>query len=256
LRDDPARIRKPLQLSQAQVRALISAGAFSTARPAKTTSQSENSVDNLAELMQFGTLGTLGTLLPPEGSGAFPAPGDLPPAPVAPTATVPSHQAPSANVTPPATAPPSRAAPQSHVPLPTSPRGGRPVLAGPTASGAPVVSVTPSASGSPGAAPRQTPAAAPSASTMGSGSPAKGVGSTVVTVAPISTNGVTDESSGNQQQSVGPGLVGRVVAVRGPRATTSRSCCSCDTGMVAIAAQVSATAQSTITALTAIAGLE
>jgi hypothetical protein len=229
LQDDPARMRKPLQLSEAQVRALISASAFSTARPARTTSQPENAVVKSAELMQFGTLGTLGTLLPPEGSGAFPAPGELPPQPAAPASVAPGHHAPSAPGTPRAVTPSpgtGPTAPQSHVPAATPtavPRAGTPQ----TPSRTPAPSVT------------------PSASSQGSGTPAVGIGSTSVMVA---SNG---SSTVQAQVMRAPGTT----AVGFRKATAPSGCC-CDTGMVAIAAQVSTTAQTTITAITAIAGLD
>jgi hypothetical protein len=227
LQDDPARIRKPLQLSEAQVRALISAGAFSTARRARTTSEPENAVANSTELMQFGTLGTLGTLLPPEGSGAFPAPGELPPAPVAPTFAAPSHT-PSVPGAPRAATPSPGNAPRSRVPAVTPAAVPR--------------TTTPQA-------PSRTPASplTPSAPRQGSGSPAVATGSTSVTVASTGPNA-------NQQAQMmrTPGT-----AATGLRkASAPSSCCSCDTGMVAITAQVSTTAQATITAITAIADLD
>jgi hypothetical protein len=94
LQNDPARIRKPLQLSEAQVRALLSASAFSTARPALTTSRPENPVADAAALQ----LGTLGTLLPPEGQGAFPGTGELPPPQAAPSVGHTPHGTPHGSI--------------------------------------------------------------------------------------------------------------------------------------------------------------
>jgi hypothetical protein len=222
LQDDPARIRKPLQLSEAQVRALISAGAFSSARPAKTTSEPQSANADSAELLQFGTLGTLGTLLPPEGSGAFPAPGELPPVPTAPTppqATTPS------TVTP-------RPVPQAHVPRTAPAVAPRPAT--------PRSAVTPRAA-FPGSTPR-------------AGTP--------TTVGSVTLNTGLASSPGNSRHaSASPGALRQTripggIPVAGRIAAQPADGCSCDAALLAIVAQVSATAHATLTALTAIASLD
>ena len=259
LQDDPESMRQPLELSEAQVHALISASAFTSDKPVHTTSRAEDPVGDTTNLME---LGTLGTLLPPEGSGAFPAPGELPPAPVAPVAPIavtPTYPVPPKGT--PRVAPPSFP-PMTHVPqsaAPTQPPTPTSPSTSPTTSPSQVIS---------------TPARAPY------GSPAMGprsYGSPVVS-SPVyaTTGGSRGPASGGPQQTVtastgAQGTSGQVVQRYGTAQTTTipasntpsftvptapGSCgCACEVGMIAIVAQLSATAQSAITAITAIAGM-
>ena len=229
LQNDPSQIRKPLQLSDAQMHALISASSFTTERPVRTTSQPEAAVGNPADLME---LGTLGTLLPPEGSGAFPSPAELPPVPVAPKTVAP--------------VPSPRTAPQM------PPRSGH-VPAAPPYTGPTPVSPYP-APLSPSLQP-STPQGTPSVprSPVTPGTPAS--------VVPGSPQGAGASSSGTPQSASQPQVYVATPTqfMQAPdlRITPgTRSCCGCEVGMVALTAQLSATAQAAVTAITAIAGLE
>jgi hypothetical protein len=256
LQDNPESMRQPLDLSEAQVRALISASAFTSDKPVRTTSRAEDPVGNLTNLME---LGTLGTLLPPEGSGAFPAPGELPPAPLAPKSIAPQNSAPTAppTVTPPSS-PSATPVPQSAAPT-SPPATPAPQSAAPTQPSAPT--------SAPQAAP--TPVSTTVAAPQSSGTP--------VSSSPVATSGAgTGQTSGSPQQTVampagsqgtggqaeescGTALAPTLPAPNIQRisvpAATGPCGCSCDVGMIAIVAQVSTTAQAAITAITAIAGM-
>jgi hypothetical protein len=252
LQDDPESMRQPLNLSEAQVRALISASAFTSDKPVRTTSRAEDPVGDTTNLME---LGTLGTLLPPEGSGAFPAPGDLPPAPVSPVTVAPQHAATPGNGVPkeaPPSSPPVTIAPKSAAPAgppmtspatpTTSPQAATPVSAPQASPTAPSVSVAPMSSGSVSA----TPVAMTGQTT---GSPQK----TVSTSRGVQgTVGQVDESYGTAPV---PMVTAPTIQTFTVPTATGPCRCSCDVGMIAIMAQVSATAQSAITAITAIAGM-
>jgi len=229
LQDDPARIRKPLQLSEEQVRALVSASAFSTARPVQTTSKPEDPVADPTVLMDFGTLGTLGTLLPPEGSGAFPGIDELPPTPAAPRSSTPSHHARGPEGTPQRTGP----VPQSRAP------SGAPITATPHATGG-LKTASPSHGSGPAIGTPQASGGAPG--TVSTSSTAQGSG----------TLGGRGYATG-QAQATG---TSSTVTLGCGSVTRPGRCCGCDTGMVAITAQVSTTAQATLTALVAIAQLD
>jgi hypothetical protein len=239
LQDDPARIRKPLQLSEAQVRALVSAGSFTSGRPARTTSQAEAAVTDPAVLMQ---LGTLGTLLPPEGSGAFPSPADLPPPQSAPAAVAPVHAAPSPQATP--AAPQSRGpAPGSHSPSATpgspAPRSVTPQ----SPSTAPQSGASPGSSG-------QTPGTPSGGAVPASGSQGSPASSSGAQPSASQTGGSSTPIQTQPTQTPGNLVVGL------PQAPRLRGCCGCEVGMIALTAQTSATAQAALTAITAIAALD
>jgi hypothetical protein len=261
LQDDPESMRQPLDLSEAQVRALISASAFTSAKPVRTTSRAEDPVGDTTNLMD---LGTLGTLLPPEGSGAFPAPGDLPPVLGAPVAVAPQHATPTGNGAPkgvPPSSPPVTIAPQHAAP--TSP----PMTPVPQ-------SAAPAQTASPTAPPQAaSPVFAPQAGTTAPQASAVPVSYGPVSATPVASPG---QAYGSPQQTLSTaageqGTAGQVEESDGTAPipivtaptlqrftvpTASGSCgCSCDVGMIAIVAQVSSTAQAAITAITAIAGM-
>ena len=235
LQDNPESMRQPLELSDGQVRALISASAFTSANPVHTSSRAEDPVGDTNNLME---LGTLGTLLPPEGSGSFPAPGDLPPAPVSPIAAAPTPSAPSPKAVP------------GVAPHGTSPFASAPQSAAPNHSASPAH--TPQAA-SPVSAPQASPtastpsSAAPASSAPAFAAPGRGAGPSAGSSQPIAT-----------APSGASGTIGQVVQSCGttPIQATSGVCgCSCDVGILAIVAEVSATAQAAITAITALAGM-
>ncbi len=248
LRDDPESMRQPLELSEAQVHALISAGAFTSDKPVKTTSVAEDPVGDTTNLME---LGTLGTLLPPEGSGAFPAPGELPPAPITPIAVAPTYAPPPSGIpkTAPPSSPPVTPVPQSAAPAqPSTPTS--PPRATPTQSFAPqlVPPATPQVPSAPVAP-------SPVYPTLGvSTGPTPGSPQQTVT-----TSSAAQTANGTVVQRYGTALTATI-----PPSNTSSftvptapgSCsCSCEVEMIAIVAQLSATAQSAITAIAAIAGM-
>jgi len=277
LQDDPESMRQPLDLSEAQVRALISASAFTSDKPVRTTSRAEDPVGDTTNLMD---LGTLGTLLPPEGSGAFPAPGDLPPPPAAPLAVAPQHAAPPGNGAPkvaPPSSPPVTIAPQSAAPAspPVTIAPQSPAPTGPPKTPAPQ-SAAPAQTASPASPPSTqaaSPVFAPQASPTAPQASAAPVSYSPVSASPVASTGQTYGSpqqtvsmgtgvqgtAGQVEQSDGTALAPFVTAPilqRFTVPTAGGSCgCSCDVGMIAIVAQVSSTAQAAITAITAIAGM-
>ncbi len=255
LQQDPTRITKPLNLSEPQLRALISAGSFSTVRPVMTTSVPVHSLAN-----QIATM-DVESLFPPEGQGEF-SPGELPP----PTAAAP-HSVPSAS--PIAGAPPRPAAPTPSAGQ--APHSGAPTAAAPQASTAPAAHSAPGAGFTP---------AAPVTST---GTPQTGT-------TPLPGDGQTSSSDGGQGSSQQTGsasnqppgtgqtgdfgqqtgsMLGQAVPTSGQYAgqtlqlfrapsagVTAPSCCGAShIATIAIVAQLSTTAQAGITAITAIAGL-
>lgn len=244
LRDDPAQMRKPLRLSEAQVRALISASSFSTARPVVTTSAEGGLLATTGDAL-------LGTLLPPEGSG-FPSTSELPPqtggitpAPAHGTPHAAPHHAgpisPNVRPTPQHGAPTATPGAPTRGSGPTVPQGSMPQTpasqapaTGGTASG-----MTPAGSGTGGAVATQGSPACNGPVSTGtlSGNGAVEVGQ----------EGVTHGAEAAQDGSVTVGVV------RGKRLTACR--CSCDVAMTALVGQVSATAQTTLTGITAIASL-
>ena len=241
LQNDPARIRQPLQLSEAHVRALMSAGGFSAVRPALTTSQSQYAAAT------EGSVGPMGTLQPPEGFG-LPGSGEIPPViafPNSPTTTVP---APSGRPKGPA---PTKA------PNPTAnPNPGANTQSNPNPNPAPM-------SGGPGPASKSqgpsqtspsnaTPATASPTTTVLGGTPSNqgmtGVPSqsvSTVTPAPNGYAGVPSQAQRNTETVYGSS----------PGMTRTAGCCASELAMLAIFAQVSTTAQTAITAITAIAAL-
>ncbi|HEV2578999.1 MAG TPA: hypothetical protein VGU25_17470 [Acidobacteriaceae bacterium] len=238
LQNDPSQIRKPLQLSDAQMRALISASSFTTDRPVRTTSQPEPAVGNAADLME---LGTLGTLLPPEGSGAFPTPADLPPGPVTPKTVAPVHVSPRpqpAPQTPPRSGP---VAPQHGGPIPVSPSPA-PLSPSPQSSTPQGTPSVPRSSVTPGSS-TQTPATPSSVTVPGSQQ-----------VSTATSSGTPQSASQPQVYTAMPTLFTQVPGL--PMTLKPGGCCGCEVGMVALTAQLSATAQAALTAITAIAGLE
>ncbi len=257
LQDDPESMRQPLELSEAQVHALISASAFTSDKPVHTTSRAEDPVGDTTNLME---LGTLGTLLPPEGSGAFPAPGELPPVPVSPAAPI--------AVTPTYPVPPKgtpRVAPPSNPPMTHAPQSAAPTQ--PPTPTAPSPSTSPSQVIS---TPARTPYGSPAAVPRSYGSPvvySPAYATTVVSRGPasgspqqtITTSSGAQGTSGQAVQRYGTAQTTTIPASNTPSFTVPTapgSCgCACEVGMIAIVAQLSATAQSAITAITAIAGM-
>jgi hypothetical protein len=246
LQYDPTRIRKPLNLSEPQLRALISAGSFSTVRPVMTTSVAGHSLANQIAAMDVESL------FPPEGQGQFPTPGELPPSPIAsPVAGVPPRP------TPPS---PTGEAPQASAPTAAAPH----ISGAPVAHSAPQSNKTPQA---PTAAPGHTPAS-PVASTgtqqTGTGRPSDG-GQTASSGSGDDlgqqTGSASDQTPGSGQQmgsASGQDAGQTFQAYPAPFiGVPASSCCcgACPTAMIAIVAQLSTTAQAGITAITAIAGL-
>jgi hypothetical protein len=250
LRDNPATIRTPLNLSDAHLRALISAGSFTSARPAATTSRVEESLASNVAAMQVATL------FPPEGQGQFPTAGELPP-----VAPVP-HAAPSRV---PAAAPrhTPAAAPLGHAPAaaphstPPQPHSGSPQHKGAPKGVTPrsTPGFAPSFSGTPGGTPGPTSTGTPGTTT--NGTPGTGTGSTGTTSGGSGQSSGTPSGAGGetgfvQQQAVSGGTpVSSAV-----QATSDCGCCgSCEVAITSIVAEVATTAQTAIAAITAIAGL-
>ncbi len=248
LQQDPTRISKPLNLSEPQLRALISAGSFSTLRPVMTTSVPVHSLAS-----QIATM-DVESLFPPEGQGQF-APGELPPSPAAAPHSVP-RAAPIAGVPPRPTAPSSGGGPAPH--------SGAPTASAPQASTAPAAHTAPQASHTP-KAPTATPGTGftPAAPVASAGTPQAGT-------TPPSSGGQTSSSGGGQdfgQQTgsmlgqAGPAFgqyAGQTLqSFRAPSVgVTAPGCCGAShIATIAIVAQLSTTAQAGITAITAIAGL-
>jgi hypothetical protein len=252
LRNDPVRIRKPLNLSEAQLRALISAGSFSTARPVVSTSQPVHSLASQIAAIDVGTL------FPPEGQGQFPTPGELPPIVVAPR-SVPVAT-PVAGVAPRPT-PPSPASGQA--PYTSAPVASAPQPRGtPVAPSAPQSTQTPQATAVPGTS--RTPAT-PVASTgtpqAGTGTPSAGgqasSSGTGGESGQTSQGSGLAESSAQQQGSAFGQSAGQTVQVLPAPLVgvpTAVCCGACSTAMISIVAELSTTAQAAITAITAIAG--
>jgi len=225
-------MRSPLNLSEAQVRALISAGSFTTTRPVATTSKPRETLAGQIATMQMGTL------LPPEGQGGFTL-AELPPvakAPrVSPVSPPVSSRAPQPKGTQPGTGPiaqpaapkPVPAAPVSHVTTPAAKVPGVP-----KPPGAPMFVPHP---------PGPIPTGSPGPSTSNGGS-RQGSGETTQT----------------PQEPCEPTQGGAAVQsasqyIQGPCGQSS--CCACATAMIAIVAEISTTAQAAITAITAMAGM-
>ncbi len=250
LQHDPTQIRKPLNLSEPQLRALISAGSFSTVRPVMTTSVPVNSLAS-----QIATM-DVESLFPPEGQGQF-VPGELPPSPAAAPHSVPTAAPHSVPTAAPHSVP--TAAPIAGVP----PRSAAPSQSGGQAphSGTPQSSHTPQA-------PTTTPGTGftPAAPVTSSGTPQAGT-------SPPSDGGQTSssgagEDSGQQTGSTSdqyaPGqyasgqYAGQTLQAfpASSVGVPAAGCCgSSQIAMIAIVAQLSTTAQAGITAITAIAGL-
>jgi hypothetical protein len=244
LRNDPAQISTPLNLSDAHLRALISAGSFTTARPAFTTSTPQQSLAHQIAAMDVGTL------FPPEGQGQFPTPGELPPVVVAP------HSAPTA-------APVAGTAPRPISPQPKAPVS---TPAAPVASGSPQPRSTPKATPISGQ-PQSPQPQRPPTTTPTSGQPQS-------PQAPISTSGPAPTVSGTSQgtpaggsgqtpgqaaQSSGADQIPEQVAEQSPspcfqQTFEGTSCCPCLVAMVSIVAELSTVTQTALTAITALAG--
>ena len=236
LREDPSQTSASLNLSEAHLRALISAGSFTTARPAMTTSHTQQSLAGQIAAMEVGTL------FPPEGQGQFPAPGELPPTAVTPHG-VPSGGAPQAAPT--AVTP--HAAPIGHAPMPI-PAGPRPAspFSAPQPGRVPT-GRTPAVGPTPMVAPNSRIPSAPIIATPWT----SGVPTARGPVPPPSSKGQAPSPQGGvrgdgtgQQQRGGP-CSGRVTC-----------CCAIEVAVASIVADVSATAQAAITAITAIAGFD
>jgi hypothetical protein len=269
LQNNPENFRHSLQLSEPQVRALISASSFTTDKPVRTTSLAEDPVGDLTKLMN---LGTLGTLLPPEGSGAFPMPAELPPTLTAPI-TTPPRQAPKVAPAVHGGAPPKPQVPSSgNTPVGGNTPGGNPPLG--TAPSSPSRTPTPQAG--------LAPTGQPTGRTPISYSPSATVSSNPVQSTPSPGNGgsspgYSNSSPGDSSPAQGSSTAdtGNQVAENSapaqsqpmslratqmynvPESMGRCGCgCSCDVGMIAVVAQVSATAQAAITAITAIAGMQ
>lgn len=237
LQNDPSQIGKPLNLSDAHLRALISAGSFTTERPAFTTSTPQQSLAH-----QIATM-DVGTLFPPEGQGQFPTPGELPPIVVAPQAA------------------PAAAPLPGTVPRPISPQPKAPVSTPATPRSTP--KATP-ISGQPQSPQSQRPPAAPT-----SGQPQS-------PQAPTYTPGTTPTSNGTPQGTPAPSASGQTpgqpVQSSGSDGTPEQavqtspapcfqetlegeSCCPYLVAMVSIVAELSTVTQTALTAITAIAGI-
>jgi hypothetical protein len=252
LRDNPATIQARLNLSDAHLRALISAGSFTSARPAATTSRAEESLSNDVAAIEVATL------FPPEGQGQF-ASGELPPvAPV--SSTAPAQVPASAPRQGPAVAPSGggaapTAAPHSKPPQPHS--------ASPQAKGAPqgvtprsTPSFVPSFSGGPGS----TTAPGTTTGTPGSGTSGTGNGTPGVTTGATGVSSNTSSGGGSEAGLVQQGPTATWTpttwAVQAAPASSDCGCCgSSEVAITSIVAEVTTTAETAIAAITAIAGL-
>jgi hypothetical protein len=261
LRDDPASVRAPLNLSDAQLRALVSAGSFTTARPAVTTSRVEPSQASAVAALEVGTL------FPPEGEGQFPTPGELPPIIVAPHAAPPST--PSSSQPPKSV--PGRAPGSGHPPAATAPGAGRTPSAGQTPQAPPH---TPQGVPS---APRSSAAPQPQHGTPGGFTPAvsqppRPPGTPVTPQATMPTpsgpgtpNGGSGapvsngQSTGSGSPCAGEGQTNAQQMFSEPVSTPQPCGCGCgvyETAIVSIMAEVTAAAQTAIASITATAGLD
>jgi hypothetical protein len=234
------------------LRALISAGSFTTARPAASTSRSEASQASAIAALEVGTL------FPPEGQGQLPAPGELPPNVVAPHApanspnqsqppksipTTPAAQAPQVLPHTPQVAPhapqsagapqPQHGTPGAITPRAVTPRGVTPAVR-PT-PGPPNGSVT-------SEAPGRNPAGSYEPAGWSGGSDSNGQGG----------GGLQSPFSGDAKIDA--------LQTFSELVPTSQSCgCNCgvcETALVSIVAQVTAAAQVAISSITAIAQMD
>jgi hypothetical protein len=231
LRDDPASVRGPLNLSDAQLRALISAGSFTTARPVVTTSHTEASQPNAIATLEVGTL------FPPEGEGQFPAPGELPGSVgVAPHAP---HATPTASPT------------SSQPPHPVPSRS--PIAAHSPDAGAPSSTQAPGAGRTParGQVPQSVPRAAPHIAPQAQGATPRAVPRAVT---PQATAVISTGSGESNEEIVATDWDDQGSSGILPEPCTC-DCGVCETAIVSIVAEVTAAAQTAITSITAIAGL-
>jgi hypothetical protein len=269
LRTDPASVREPLNLSDAHLRALISAGSFTTARPVVTTSHTEALQSNAVAALEVGTL------FPPDGQGQFPPPGDLPGAaavvPHAPPAA-PSRSSQPPNPTlgygPNATPSPGAGIPSSG----QAPGAGRTPLPGagiPSSGQVPGAGRTPSVFQVPHGIPLapahtapQAQGATPQTGTTAVTPRASGYSPIVSYPAGYQGNAVTLEGSATGSTGSYEPDNDTVTAVyddQGFGVTAPELCtCECDVcepAIVSIVAEVATSAQTAITSITAIAGL-
>ena len=240
------------------MRALISGGAFSTARRAVTTSQpTEAAADEISDP-------NLGTLLPPEGQGQLPGTGELPP-PIGPAPQGETPRAPSPASSAPRLTP--AAVPSGRAPLTSAPVSSAPRISSPAPQSSTPQSSTPQSS-----APKSlTPAAASSGSTAQGSVPTQAGNGTSSSTGGFSTSSsaattlpgsVSDDGQNYGQTgqiSIGQ-TSGRSLVTPGQntfgQAPVNNCCCSSHLAMISLVAQVSTTAQASLTAITAIARME
>jgi hypothetical protein len=268
LSENPALSLQPKQLGDAHLRALISAGAFSSVKPAATTSEPDFA------FVAGGAPTGLGTLQPPEGSGDLPDPNELPPtlAPVNTPVPVPS-KTPALNPAPPPIGPVPNPAPKGG----NSPGPGAVPLAGPPPHG---LSQSPSPksvnSPGPGANPLPGPTPVPQAVPTSVAAPipqsgpvpygVNNPGQAPVRTAPapagLSSQTNIGRGGSSSQAAPGPSAAGRVAAYVAPGSATSYTaqpggqpagCCPCATAILAIVAQTAITSQTAMASIVAMA---
>lgn len=242
LRNNPATIQTRLNLSEAHLRALISAGSFTSARPAATTSRAEESLSNNVAAIEVATL------FPPEGQGQF-ASGELPPvAPV--SSTAPAQVPASAPRQAPAVAPSGGGSAPTAAPHSKPPQG---APQGVTPRSTP--SFVPSFSGGPGS----TTAPGTTTGTPGSGTSGTGngtPGTTGATGVSSNTSSGGGSEAGLMQQGPTVAWTPTTWAVQAAPASSDCGCCgSSEVAITSIVAEVATTAETAIAAITAIAGL-
>jgi hypothetical protein len=228
LRDDPASVRGPLNLSDAQLRALISAGSFTTARPVVTTSHTEASQPNTLAALEIGTL------FPPEGQGQFPTPGELPGSVV-----VAPHAAPTAS--------PTSSQPPHSVPSRSPLAAHSPDASAPSSAHAPGAGRTPAV----GQAPQSTPRAPQHTAPQAQGATPRAVPRAVTPQGPT----VISTGSGESIEEIAATGCDDQGSSGTPPEPCTCDCGVCETAIVSIVAEVTAAAQTAITSITAIAGL-